>query len=129
MAIVVALHGVGSSGEGGRGIAPDLVHPLNELRGGFARCVGGDDFWSVWVVAVHEVEWGESSRNVNSVVVGKLNHGYPLCPVVLVVIKENSEVLFQFLIDALRLSIRLWVEGRRGVVLDPERGVERSHEL
>ena len=45
------------------------------------------------------------------------------------VCNKDPEVLLQLLIDALRLSIRLWVEGRRGVVLDPERGVERSHEL
>ena len=120
MAIVVALHGVGGSGEGGRGVVPDLVHPLNELRGGFVRCVGGDDFWSVWVVAVHEVEWGESSRNMDSVVVGEFGHGYPLRPVILVVIEEDPEVLFQFLIDTFRLSICLRMEGRRGVVFDPE---------
>ena len=83
----------------------------------------------VWVVAVHEVEWGESRRDVDSVVVGKLGHGYPLRPVVLVVVEEDPEVLLQFLVDALRLSIRLRVEGRQGVVLDSERGVERSHEL
>ena len=93
MAIVVALHGVGGSGEGRRGVVPDLVHPLNELRGRFVRCVGGDDFWSVWVVAVHEVEWGESSRNMDSVVVGELSHGNPLCSVVLVVVEEDPEVL------------------------------------
>ena len=78
---------------------------------------------------MHEVEWGESSRNVDSVVVGKFGHGYPLRPVVLVVVEEDPEVLLQLLIDTLRLSIRLRMEGRRGVVLDPERGVERSHEL
>ena len=129
MAIIVVLHGVHSSGDGRRSIIPDLVHPLNELCGRFVRCVGGDDFWSVGVVAVHEVEWGESGRDVDSVVVGELGHGYPLRPVVLVVVEEDSEVLLQFLIDALRLSICLWVEGRRWVVLDSERGVERSHEL
>ena len=70
--IVVALHGVGGSGEGRRGIVPDLVHPLNEFCGGFVRCAGGGDFCGVWVVAVHEVEWGESSQNMDSVVVGEL---------------------------------------------------------
>ena len=129
MAIVVALHGVGSSGEGRGSIVPDLVHPLHELRGGFVRCVGGDDFWGVWVAAVHEVEWGESRRDVDSVIVGELGHGYPLHPVVLVVVEEDPEVLFQLLIDAFRLSICLWVKCRRWVVLDSERGVERSHEL
>ena len=120
---------VGGSGEGRGGIVPDLVHPLNELCGRFVRCVGGDDFWGVWVVAVHEVEWGESSRNMDSVVVGKFGHGYPLRPVVLVVVEEDPEVLLQLLIDALRLSICLWVKGHQGVVLDPEGSVERSHEL
>ena len=32
MMIVAVLHGVGSPGEGGRGIITDLVHPLNKLR-------------------------------------------------------------------------------------------------
>ena len=58
-----------------------------------------------------------------------LTHGYPLRPVILVVIEEDPEVLLQFLIDALHLPIRLRVEGRRGVVLDPKRGIELSHEL
>ena len=75
------------------------MHPLNKLRGRFVRCVGGDDFWGVRVVAVHEVEWGESRRDVDSVVVGKLCHGYPLRPVVLVVVEEDPEVLLQLLID------------------------------
>ena len=88
------------------------MHPLNKLRGRFVRRVGGDDFWSVRVVAMHEVEWGESSRNVDSVVVGEFSHGYPLHPVVLMVIKEDHEILLQFLIDMFCLSICLRVEGR-----------------
>ena len=70
MAIVVALHSVGGSGERRRSVAPDLVHPLNELCGGFVRCVGGDDFWSVWVVAMHEVESvfsGQPSTSLDAV--------------------------------------------------------------
>ena len=105
------------------------MHPLNELCGRFVRCVGGGDFWGVWMVAAHEVEWGESCRDVDSVVVGELGHGYPLCPVVLVVVKEDPEVLFQFLIDVFWLPICLWVECHRGVVLNPKQSIECKSKL
>ena len=66
---------------------------------------------------------------MDSVVVGKLGHGYPLRPVILVVVEEDPEVLLQLFVDMLRLSIRLRVEGSRGVVFDSKRDVECSHEL
>ena len=48
-------------------------------------------------------------RFVGVVVVGELGEWEPFCPVVLVVVKEDPEVLLQLLIDAFRLSICLWV--------------------
>ena len=81
------------------------------------------------MVAVHEVEWGDSSQNMDSVIVGELSHGYPLHPVILVVAEECLKVLLEFLVDVLHLPIHLWIEGHQGIVLESEGGIEHSHEL
>jgi hypothetical protein len=43
------------------------------------------------------------------VVVLEFRHGQKFIPVILAFIDKDPKVLFQFLVDTFRLSIRLWV--------------------
>ena len=44
------------------------------------------------------------------VVVGKLTEGQELIPVILSLVDKDAEKLLQLLVDALSLTIRLWME-------------------
>ena len=66
---------------------------------------------------------------MNLVVVGKLGDAEPVEPVVLVMVDEETEVLFQLLVDPFRLSIGLRVVRRGGVVLDAQELVKVRHEV
>ena len=54
------------------------------------------------------------------VVVDELREGQELCPVILVIAAIYPQVLFQGLVDPFRLPVRLGMEGRRAVALNPE---------
>ena len=53
------------------------------------------------------------------VIVGELGYGQPFIPVILMLVYEKSEELFDFLIDPLSLTISLGVVIHRGSYLDP----------
>ena len=56
-------------------------------------------------------EWNGLSGSVHMVVVLELRQGEQLCPVILSFIDKQPQVLFQFLVDLLHLSICLGVIG------------------
>ena len=60
-------------------------------------------------------ERSEFRGGVDMVVVGKIREGQEFIPVVLSLVHEDPDVLFQFLVETFRLSVRLGVVGcRRG---------------
>lgn len=67
--------------------------------------------------------------DMDMVVVGEFSCGYPIHPVVQVIVPQQQEVFFQFLIDMLHLSVSLWRIDCQGVVLDLKLSVEVCHEL
>jgi hypothetical protein len=58
-----------------------------------------------WVVTILKEKGQEAGCQVLTVVVSELCDGQPVSPVHLHVVKVQTEVLFQFLIDSLGLSI------------------------
>ena len=63
------------------------------------------------------------------VVILELGEWEKVHPVILSLIDEKAEVLFQFLIDSLGLAIPLWVEGGRRSKFDAEHAVKLMSEL
>ncbi len=82
-----------------------------------------------WVSAVQYHERAFLRGAVDAIVVRELSEREPVAPICLSVIDKDSEVLLNLLVYSLRLSIRLWVEGRGGVRGDVEHSVEFLHEL
>ena len=82
--------------------------------------VGGDSR----VSSVKDLERAFAHGGMDAVVVLKGTYGEPIGPVVLMMVKDNAEILFNFLIDTFHLSISLWVKGSRGVCLDVKHLVE-----
>ena len=66
--------------------------------------------------------------NVNPVVVRELRNGQPLCPVALMVIDADPQVLLYLLVDPFRLPIGLWVVGSGGIPFDVQQLVKILHE-
>ena len=66
----------------------------------------------VSIVGIEQAHLGGSSDRV---VVGVFRKGEQLVPIVLVVVDEGSEVLFQGLVQTFCLAVALGVEGRRQV--------------
>jgi hypothetical protein len=62
-----------------------------------------------WVVTILKKEGGETGCRVLTVVVSELCDGQPVGPVCLHIVHVQTEVLFQFLVDSLGLSVRLGV--------------------
>ena len=60
------------------------------------------------------------SRRVNLVVVLEFHERQEPHPIVLSLVGEESEILFQFLVDPFCLSITLWVVGGGGCQLNSE---------
>ena len=54
-------------------------------------------------------EWCLLGAGVDVVIVLELRHWKELIPIVLTLIHKDSEIPLQLLVDALHLSIRLWV--------------------
>ena len=63
------------------------------------------------------------------VVILEFRQGEKVRPVILLLIDEYPEVLLQFLIDLLHLSIPLWVIGCGGRYLNPKYVVQLPSEL
>jgi len=60
------------------------------------------------------------SGRVNLVVVLEFHERQKPHPIILSLVGEESEILFQFLVDPFRLSISLWVVGSGGCQLNSE---------
>jgi len=60
------------------------------------------------------------SETVNLVVVLEFRESQEPHPIILSLVGEESEILFQFLVDPFRLSISLWVVGGGGCQLNSE---------
>ncbi|KAG5332062.1 hypothetical protein C0989_007283 [Termitomyces sp. Mn162] len=74
-------------------------------------------------------EWGKLGGCVNMVVVLEFGIGEEFVPVILALIAEEVEILFQLLVYMLHLSVRLWVVGSGGVELYSKQLVELLGEL
>ena len=66
---------------------------------------------------------------MDSVIVGELGYQDPLIPVILSLVDEELEELFDLLVDMLSLAISLWVIGCRCGNLDSEYLTESTHEF
>ena len=62
-------------------------------------------------------------------VVGKFGKGEEMCPVIGLIVAENTKELFNFLVDAFYFSISLGVEGSRQGLVNIELVSSFSHEL
>ena len=83
---------------------------------------------SAGMVSVVGEERSLAGRGMDGVVVSELGEGEELLPVVLLVVAEGTQVLFEDLVDALGLAVGLWVERRGHVGLDVEESEEVSPE-
>ena len=70
------------------------------------------------MVTMHQIEGRMSGADVNSIVVGEFCNGQPIDPIILMVIDEEMQVLFQLLIDAFSLTVHLRMIRCGGVVLN-----------
>jgi hypothetical protein len=61
------------------------------------------------VVPIVRKEWRGLCGHVLGIVVCEFLHGEEFVPIILVVIAVRPQVLFQCLVDALGLSVRLWM--------------------
>ena len=63
------------------------------------------------VVSLVRKEWGDTGSTVGGVIVYEFSERKLGCPVVLLVVRMYSQVLFQNLVDPFRLSISFGVVG------------------
>ncbi|KNZ78834.1 hypothetical protein J132_09761, partial [Termitomyces sp. J132] len=82
-----------------------------------------------WVLSHVEEEWGKLGGCMNMVVVLEFSIGEEFVPVILVLVAEEVEILFQLLVYMLCLAIGLWIVGSGGVELHSEQSVELVGEL
>ncbi|KAG5335604.1 hypothetical protein C0989_000887 [Termitomyces sp. Mn162] len=74
-------------------------------------------------------EWGKLGGHVNMVVVLEFSIGEEFVLVILALIAEEAEILFQLLVYVLCWAIGLWVVGSGGVELYSKQLVELPGEL
>ncbi|KAG5333759.1 hypothetical protein C0989_004951 [Termitomyces sp. Mn162] len=74
-------------------------------------------------------EWGKLGGYVNMVVVLEFGIGEEFVPVILALVAEEVEILFQLLVYMLCLAIGLWMVGSGGVELYSKQLVELLGEL
>jgi hypothetical protein len=91
--------------------APDVL-----VGSGDFRIPEGD--FEAGVVSVVGEERGHADGGVERIVVCELGCREEVVPVVLEVVAEGPEVLFEDLVYPLRLAVGLWVESCREVGLD-----------
>ena len=82
-----------------------------------------------WVTAAVEHERGLLRGRVDVVVVREFAQGEEFIPVILSLVHEEAEELFELLVDPFGLAVRLWVvcSGRRE--LNTEKAVEFAGEI
>jgi len=88
-----------------------------------------NSYGRVGMVPVVGEERSLAGRGMDGVVVGELGERKEFLPVVLLVVAEGTQVLFEDLVDAFSLTVGLWVERRGHVGFDVEEGEEFSPEL
>jgi hypothetical protein len=76
-----------------------------------------------------EEEGGLMGGSVDMVIVLEFCHGQEVCPVVLPLVYEESDVLFQLLVNTFRLAIRLRVISGRESRFDINEPIEFFGEL
>jgi hypothetical protein len=64
-----------------------------------------------WLVAISDLKRGLSRGTMGADVVGELRKGKEIGPIVLLEIAEDTEELFDLLVDAFGFSIGLWMKG------------------
>ncbi|KAG5349076.1 hypothetical protein C0989_006168 [Termitomyces sp. Mn162] len=74
-------------------------------------------------------EWGKLDGCVNMVVVLEFGIREEFIPVILALVAEEAEILFQLLVYMLHLAIGLWMVGSGGVELYSKQLVELAGEL
>ena len=62
---------------------------------------------------------GEGCGRMLGVVIAEFRQGQNVCPVALLIVTVDPQVLLQHRVQPLRLAIRLGMEGRRLVGMDP----------
>ena len=115
----------------------DLSVKFVEIRYKLAGPVGSDFLvqgrGKVRVVAFVRKERRNASSVIHSVVVSELGHGEERRPVVLLIGAEDSEDLFEGLVDSLSLSVGFWVISGGEVEIHvqsfPQGTEEDGHEL
>ena len=80
---------------------------------------GGNRQEKFWLKTIPDLE-GQASRGAMGMnVVGKFSKGEEMCPVIGLVIAENTEKLFDFLVDAFCLVLR-WLHSRAEPLAEPQ---------
>src|SRR5579863_9533813 len=69
---------------------------------------------------IPNLERGFPSTAVWTCVVDKLDNGKQFCPIVLLEVSADTQVLLDFLVYSFRFSIGLWVESSRQFLSNPE---------
>ena len=113
-----------SSGDGSGGGFVDFFETTDMLLGSGDLGLSERKF-QARVVAMVSKKWGHADGGVEGVVVGEFGYREKVVPVVLSVVAESPKVLFEDLIDPLRLAVRLGVKGRREIGSD----VQESFDL
>ena len=71
-----------------------------------------EDFQSAsWIKPIISEEWRDLGGGMLSVVVRKFRERENVKPVVLLIVAEGPQILFEDLVDPFRLTVRLRVEG------------------
>ena len=79
--------------------------------------------------AVIGEERGEGGSRVTRIVVRKFCQGKKICPICLLIVAINSQVLFENRVQALRLAVHLWMECCGPVRTDAQEFDESSPEV
>ena len=129
IAIIVVLHFVLGYVKCSFGFFSDKEHVLSEHVG---RCLldqpsGFDSV--IRFLSIIEIEGGVASCRVLPCVVDECCTGKPFYPIILMVIGENPEILFNFLVCSFRLTIGLGMIGGGEGSLDSDALVQFSREL
>jgi len=129
MAVVVSRHIVLGLGQRRLGFFKGVLHPVRKLVNRF------DVGWRLMRFKAHprvsagiEEEGCLLRGGMDVDVVGKLRQREECVPVVLSLPDEETQVLFQFLVDPFRLSVGLRVVGGRRRGFDSQQSVQFLHE-
>ena len=120
MSIIVLLHRFGCELKRGLSFLLDFLHlfdPIGSRR--YSSVIPEVGFSAlVRMLTVIDEEGRESCGCLTLVVIGEFCKGEPVGPVVLLIVDEQAEILFDFLVHSLGLSICLRMIGSRGIGCD-----------